>query len=146
MTKKTKKWLGLLLAIAFTFNALMPFFADYSQAHKSNPLKAYVSASMKLASVFGEKILICTENGFALVSIKDLLAGKIPVKPHKSFLCALCFIAANPISKLLLFAVALVFLLHRKTLRLFLVFRENTVRKYLMRSHASPRAPPAFLC
>ena len=83
MAKYKNKWLGILLAISIAAGTLLPFFATYN--HSATPP----------SSIFGEKVLICTGEGFAWVKWADLLAGKTPVKPHKDFSCPLCYLAAS---------------------------------------------------
>lgn len=147
MTKYTKPWLGLLLVCAMAFHTLVPFFADYTHSNSKSSSVAGITATMKLASVFGEKILICTASGFVFVNLKDLLAGKVPLKKHAtSLLCALCYMAASPLGKLLLFSAAL-FLLTRhfsKSLSLLFLYSRQLKHYSLRASH--PRAPPVFFC
>lgn len=74
-----------LTLIAFLFNALLPFFAVYQAP----------ANGAKLSAVFGEKMLLCTGDGFKLVSWDDLANGKEKSNPHKKFQCALCYVAAH---------------------------------------------------
>lgn len=85
---------GLVLAAMMALHMLLPFFATYTD-------KAPPSG---LASIFGEKVLMCTSEGFVWVKLEDLLTGKAPVKPHTSYFCPLCFIANDVTGKLLLAA------------------------------------------
>jgi hypothetical protein len=120
---RAKKWLGLALALTIAVNLLLPFFATYND-------KAPPSG---LASIFGEKVLICTSEGFVWVKLEDLLAGKTPVKPHKSYFCPLCYIADHAIGKIMLVAAAITFLHTKPETTLFL------------RQHLSLRPAYAFL-
>lgn len=64
---------------------LLPFFAVYGAGVQSDEAERF--------SLFGDKIIICTENGFALVSVDDLPQQK----PHSNpeYACGLCVLAAN---------------------------------------------------
>jgi len=140
MVKFKNKWLGLALAAAIAFNTLLPFFAFYSDAAKTSVQPP------SLASVFGDKILICTGDGFALVKWQDLLAGKVPVHQHKSYACALCYIAANTLGKMLLFAAAILCLARGKSTRPPLLYLYAVRLKQSIHSTSSPRAPPLSFC
>ncbi len=146
MKSRQYTWLGLALALAVAFNTLAPFFAFYNPSGNHAFTSSPVAASMKLASVFGEKILICTGDGFALVNIKDLQAGKVPIKPHKSYFCPLCYVAANPIGKMVLLALAFFFFTRNtSTTRPFLPPYAITL-KSLLHTTSRPRAPPYSFC
>ena len=140
MMKSKNKWLSLALALAIAFNTLLPFFAFYSDAARVS------AAPSPLASVFGDKIIICTGDGFALVDWKDLLTGKVPIKQHKSYACALCYIAANAIGKFLLLAFAFAFFTSEKSTRPSLLSLGYVRLKKLARIAACPRAPPLSFC
>ena len=128
---KTYRFLGLVLAIALLFNTLLPFFATYSMtAPPSGP-----------ASVFGEKVLICTGQGFKLVNWKDLQAGKTPVGPHKSYVCPLCYIANSALGNVLLPALVLYLACIAIGPK---VFSRYVARfQYGVQFASCPRAPPA---
>lgn len=142
MSKSKHRWIGLALAVALAFNTLLPFFAVYS-----NSITSSVAAPSTLASLFGEKVLICTGDGFALVKWTDLLAGKTPVKQHKSYFCPLCYIAANAIGKVLLLAAVIIILLTReRTAGLSLAFLYASRLKPIACSTTRSRAPPVSFC
>lgn len=130
MAKYKHKWIGLVLALAVAFSALLPFFATYNDT------------APKSASLFGEKILICTGDGFALVNWADLLAGKAPVKQHKSFVCPMCYVADSPLAKVLFLAAGAIFLIARTAAGLSLFSLYDTRLKSFHRCAARPRAPP----
>lgn len=128
---KTYRFLGVALAIALLFNTLLPFFATYSIA----------TPPSGLASVFGEKVLICTGQGFKLVNWKDLQAGKTPVGPHKPYSCPLCYIANSALGNVLV-PVLVLYLAHiavgpRVFSRYIARFQDG------VRFASCPRAPPA---
>lgn len=79
--------IAIFATAAFLLHALLPFFAVY-QVPTSQDAK-------NMASLFGDKVLLCTAEGFKLVSWKDLLNGKQEHKPHKQYQCALCYVAAH---------------------------------------------------
>ena len=89
MKKATITHIALL---AFAMNVMLPFFAIYNlpaaSAHESS-----VSNAEDLASLFGDKVLICTPDGFKWVSWKDLNNGK--EHPHSEFKCPLCYVGAQ---------------------------------------------------
>lgn len=74
-----------LLLIAFVFNALLPFFAVYQAP----------AAGAAFSSVFGDKVLLCTGDGFKLVSANELADQKKTPDSHKKYQCALCFVSAH---------------------------------------------------
>jgi len=141
MIKSRSRRIGLILALALTFNALLPFFAFYQNV--GDPPSVASSAT---ASIFGDKILICTGEGFAWVKWTDLFTGKIPFKQHKTYVCALCYIAANAIGKILLLATAVIFLTRKRAAGLSLSFLYNTFFASLSRTVSHPRAPPVSFC
>jgi len=85
MAKYKNKWLSLTLALAVAFSALLPFFAVH------NP-------SNHLSSVFGERVLICTGDGFKWVNPADLQSGKEKPKPHSGDKCPLCYAARHSLA------------------------------------------------
>jgi hypothetical protein len=80
-----QKWLGLTLALALALSALLPFFAIY------NPSGHAVSA-------FGERILICSGDGFRWVKLSDLQNGREKPAPHSGDKCPLCYMARHGVS------------------------------------------------
>lgn len=69
---------------------LLPFFAVYEAAPND---------AADRFSLFGDTILICTENGFALVAVDDLPQQKPHSKPE--YQCGLCVLAANGLANFL---------------------------------------------
>ncbi len=90
-----RKHRGILLvtAAALLFQLLLPFFAVYRLPGSSGP--------RGLASLFGDKVIICTADGFRLASWDELAKGKNHPKPHEQYQCALCYVAAHGLNKLL---------------------------------------------
>jgi hypothetical protein len=83
------KAIASIVAVAFLLHALMPFFAVYQL-----PDTRHTSAK-EMASLFGDKVLVCTEDGFKLVRWEDVLSGKEHPKPHTQYQCPLCYVAAH---------------------------------------------------
>lgn len=81
------KAITIIAAIAFLLHALVPFYASY-QIPTENHAK-------QMSSLFGDKVMLCTAEGFKLVSWEDLLGGKEHPKPHKQYQCPLCYFAAH---------------------------------------------------
>ena len=130
---RVKNGFGLLLAVIMTLHMLLPFFATYTD-------KAPPSG---LASIFGEKVLMCTSEGFVWVKLEDLLAGKAPVKPHTSYFCPLCFIANDVAGKLLLLMAGfyLVYpMLSGRSIRLQISQKLRTHAHVVWHSRAPPLA------
>ena len=92
MMKHKRIWLGLALALSVALNTLMPYFAHYGQEGPPS----------QLASIFGDKVLICSDGGFVWVKWSDLAGGKAPVKQHKEFFCPLCYVASSALAKSIL--------------------------------------------
>ncbi|NBX03312.1 MAG: hypothetical protein EBR02_04500 [Alphaproteobacteria bacterium] len=124
------QFVAFLLACAVIFSAFLPFFATYSEK----------VAPSGLASIFGEKVLICTSEGFKWAKWEDLQSGKSPVKHHKNYSCPLCYLA-DGVGKLLLTAGVLLILREQIGQGKFLHLR--TAYAYARPSRAiHPRAPP----
>lgn len=86
--KFRRRFFSLCLFVAFLAHTLTPFFAVYN-------LSAVTAETKQLASLFGEKILICTGDGFKWVSLADLQNGKENPKPHPDYKCPLCYVASH---------------------------------------------------
>jgi hypothetical protein len=87
---KQLRQIGLLLFVAFLVNVTLPYFVGYIAPQATSEQ----SADQELASLLGDKILICTSEGFKWVSWEDVQSGKEQPKPHTQFQCALCYMAA----------------------------------------------------
>lgn len=84
---RIKSFIASLAILAFAFYTLLPFFAVYQLPKESD--------AKHMASVFGEKIILCTAEGFKLVDLQSLFNGKQLPKPHSDYQCALCYVAAH---------------------------------------------------
>lgn len=77
--------------LAFIFNIFLPFFAVHTitQAQAAdNPTE--------LSSLFGDKILVCTADGFKWMTWEELQKEGYPHHPDKPpYECAFCYIAAH---------------------------------------------------
>ncbi|MFW0777651.1 MAG: hypothetical protein ACN2B6_08035 [Rickettsiales bacterium] len=131
MSKPQKRLAVLLLTFTIAFNTLLPFFAFYQGQTEPS----------QLAKLFGDKVLICTSDGFQWVSWEDLKSGKIPVEQHKQFFCPACVIAASPISKI--FALGIfVFVISRQFLSLLRFAPTAYMAFQPLWSLSYSRAPP----
>jgi len=84
----SRKAITLLAVIALLLHALLPFYAVY-QTPKNTDAKA-------MASIFSDKILLCTAEGFKLVSWKDLPNSKEEKhEPDAKYRCHICYVQAN---------------------------------------------------
>lgn len=81
---------ALITLLAFVLHAVMPFFALYDLSPTS-----VTQAEKNGFSFFGEKLFICTSDGFRWVDAKDLASGKAHPKPHSDYKCPLCYVAAQ---------------------------------------------------
>ncbi|PIR39825.1 MAG: hypothetical protein COV35_00570 [Alphaproteobacteria bacterium CG11_big_fil_rev_8_21_14_0_20_39_49] len=90
------RYISLITLVAFLMNVMLPFFAVYDMQH-AMAAEAEKSSIDSMSSLFGDKILICTSDGFKLVSLEDLQNGKERPTPHPEYKCALCYVAANGI-------------------------------------------------
>lgn len=138
MSKNVRFFLFRLTLIAFLFSAVVPFFAVYE-------LPQTDSQQETLASLFGDKILICTENGFEWMSLADAQGGKLPHKRDSHLKCAMCFVTAKGGSHHQLSPVVLALDVPLgKALRQHFVSSASVVEGIYQRPSA-PRAPPAIV-
>lgn len=119
--------------LAFLLNVFLPFFAVYTpQAN------AYAKQPF---SVFGEKVLICTRDGFVWVNWKDLQKGNTKHKPHPNYKCPLCYLAAHGLKDITA-SDAMVLPYGKVAYNTgFSVYRYHPVSHYLQ-SSLHTRAPP----
>lgn len=76
-----------LALLAFLLNTLLPFYAVYQLPQNSD--------KGQISSLFGDKIFLCTAEGFLLVDREDLDdTNKLPA-PHAQYQCVLCYVAAH---------------------------------------------------
>ena len=81
--------ISLATFMAFVMNALLPFFAVYTIP------SAQAAEQEELSSPFGEKILICTSNGFKWVAWEELQNEEHHPVPSNDYKCPLCYVAAH---------------------------------------------------
>ncbi len=88
------RYISAITLFTFFINVMLPFYAIYDipQALASAEVDAGANQD---ASFFGEKILICTADGFKLVSLADLQSGKEKPQKHPQYQCALCYVAVH---------------------------------------------------
>lgn len=84
--KKISRHIARITLLAFLCNVFLPFFAVYDIA-------SHQAFAKEMSSLFGEKLLICTGDGFKWVKWDDLPQGKEKHAP--SYQCALCYLAAH---------------------------------------------------
>ncbi len=89
------RWVSLLTVVAFLMNVMLPFFAVYNVPQAIMAAQSGQPYSERMASFFGEKILICTSGGFKWVSWEDLQNGEEQPEPHPKYECALCYVTAS---------------------------------------------------
>lgn len=86
--KRRIKLIARVTLLAFLLNAILPFFAVYN-------LQDNRAFAAEMASLFGEKVLICTGDGFKWVSWQELQNGKEKQHNSSHYQCALCYVAAH---------------------------------------------------
>lgn len=132
--KNSVRPIAYIALFAFLLNVMVPFFAVYNVEH--------ASAGREMASLFGEKILICTGDGFKWTKLTDLKSGKEKHKPSP-YKCPLCYLAAHALKYLfLLAAVLFAFSLSKSgsQCRGFFDYRPPALH---LQSLLGSRAPPA---
>jgi hypothetical protein len=77
------------MLLAFVFNLLLPFFATY------NLSSVQASSEASLASLIGDKILICTQSGYKWISLSELQGGESVPETEAHFKCPLCFLQVD---------------------------------------------------
>ena len=123
------KYIVISVSLALFINALIPFYAKY------NP----PTAQTELSSIFGDKVLICTKNGFEWVSINDFASGKAIPEQHEDIQCALCYMSAAakyfpPVQEKQLFAI--------KQQYIFALLENITIATNYRQFIPPSRAPP----
>lgn len=126
------RYLSAVTLIAFLLSATLPFFASYN-----------ISSSNLDTSLFGDKILICTVDGFKWVNLEDLQNDDLP-KAHPDYECALCVVASNDSkdyapSKVSNFA----YHINYKSIKYYSVSSYQEQQLYLSSNHS--RAPPTII-
>lgn len=74
-----------LAVVAFLFQTLLPFYATYQVPQ--NP------GAQEMSSIFGDKVLLCTRDGFKFVNWQEALKGQ--QQEHPQYECALCYVATH---------------------------------------------------
>jgi hypothetical protein len=130
-------WMGVTLAAAIAFAALLPFFTVTPSAFASHTGTKYSS------SAFDENILICTADGFKWVKLADLQSGKEKPKPHSGEQCQLCHLARHGLQAVAAAAVAVP---HNQSQVYTPVFAYNPfLPSFHLASALRVRAPPFSL-
>lgn len=129
--KTAKKYISTLTLVAFLFSAFLPFFANYDLS--SHP-------EQKLSALFGDKILICTADGFKWVSTADIEKGNIP-KQHKDIKCPVCFIAAHKVENSTLSTLEVAYSDHYQVNVDYIPATYNPSHDHL-KDHYQKRGPP----
>lgn len=98
--KPHKRYATLLVALALMFNALSPLLFT---------LNSYASAATNTQSSLGNKILICTANGFEYISLEDYENGNYPQDKSSIPHCPLCIISSASADKFCPTAITVTF-------------------------------------
>ena len=95
-----KRFLIVLTAAALLLNALLPFYAAYDTETLAVKLAAKAE-SQTLSALLGDKILICTGDGFKWVTRDDLQNGQEQPAQHPRLKCPLCYLAVFGVKQIL---------------------------------------------
>jgi len=131
MTHARNRWLGTVLAMAIAFAALLPFFATYNTT----------TPPSGLASIFGEKVLICTADGFKWMKWADVQQNKNHFPPSH-YKCPLCYLAAHGTATLGTLAAIILMTLSSTNARYS--FSDYRPPAFHLQSLLGSRAPPVF--
>jgi hypothetical protein len=85
--KPHQKMIAAFTAVALLLHGVLPFFALY-QLPVTHDVRS-------IASLFGERLLICTSDGFKWVRTEDIFKDGQHPKPHPQYQCALCYVSAH---------------------------------------------------
>ena len=121
----------LLTLLAFSINTILPFFAVYNVA---------ANEASHVSSLFGEKILICSGEGFRWVKLADLQSGKEKPKPHSGDQCPLCYAANHGLKAITLAALFIVPAADRSDAPIFISYQLPL--SFHLASALNARAPP----
>ncbi|TNE31394.1 MAG: hypothetical protein EP349_04075 [Alphaproteobacteria bacterium] len=95
-----KRSLIVVAAAAILLNALLPFYATYDSEALAAKLAAK-SETQELSALLGEKVLICTGDGFKWVKRADLQNGEEQPAQHPRLKCPLCYLAVFGVKQIL---------------------------------------------
>jgi hypothetical protein len=87
MRPQKNSFLTIFAALMLLLQFSLPFFATYQLPAPT--------ATQRASSIFGDKILICTADGFRFVSFADIISGKEKPKLHKQYQCPVCYVSAH---------------------------------------------------
>lgn len=87
------KYIARIALFAFLLNAILPFFAVYNVS--KHDISNHQAWAKEISPLFGEKVLICTGDGFKWVKWEDLQGGKEKHPSPSHYQCALCYAAAH---------------------------------------------------
>lgn len=125
--------IGIVTGFGYMLSLLLPFFATYNTAN----LQA--NDEGLFAALTGGKILICTVNGYELVSPGDVGDGKH--EPNEDFKCGLCVLAANGFNLAMASAPLSLHVAGGVQHATAVPDYRAPIGAYYL-SHAQPRAPP----
>ncbi|MFT7144916.1 MAG: hypothetical protein ACI9TY_000580 [Alphaproteobacteria bacterium] len=82
---------GIFIALfAFMTNVALPLFLLLTPLQFNSD-----DSEQQIASVFGDRILVCTTSGLRWVSLNKSQSENDPQTPHTQYKCALCYIEDN---------------------------------------------------
>lgn len=134
--KQYIKNISRITLLAFLLNAVMPFFAVYDVA-------SHQAFAKEISSLFGEKVLLCTADGFKWVKWEDLQSGKEKHNPASHHKCPLCYLAAHGVKNLITpSAIALASV--ESSASRYMVY-DHRPADFCLQSPLHSRAPPSSL-
>ena len=126
--------------MAFVMSVFLPFFAVYSIP------SANAAQQNNQSSVFGDKILICTKNGFKWVSVEDLGDEEHDPESSNHLKCAVCYVSAHGVKDVLLSKIDHPLPVQLKQIGAFdLALDESRLKDHLLLFGRLSRAPPALV-
>lgn len=89
LSLKHSRLIPLFAAMALLFQTLLPFYATYQMPTPHANTKS-------MAALFGEKILLCTREGFRFFTWEELQKRKQnPQDHHSQYQCGACYLTAH---------------------------------------------------
>jgi hypothetical protein len=138
MQKSANKYYSLITAIAFFVNVMLPSYAVYNLPEKSATAK-------EMSSLFGDKVLICTSDGFKWFSWEDIQSGKAQPKTHSQIKCPVCYVAVHSLKHTLPQQnVELAYNAVIQTFK-FHILQSDVFTKQLFLKGRLSRAPPSYI-
>jgi hypothetical protein len=130
-----REQIAFLVMIALLFGS---FFSAFTISHEQ--ISNLKNLEQKI-SLFGEKVLICTANGYEWKTWKEIAQEKNSAKPHDGVKCKLCH--ANCHSKDGVLGSVVASIQNWSAQAGLQVIHKSRVAEFSL-THSPPRSPPQF--